>query len=79
MCDSGVVGNARPCQGRDRGFEPRLSLFSWNKICLCRSGYILAIRSLNNTRKFKIILDLRVPFYAHRHVRNLAACMCLVQ
>ncbi len=26
MCDSGVVGNARPCQGRDRGFEPRLSL-----------------------------------------------------
>ena len=25
--DSGVVGNARPCQGRDRGFEPRLSLF----------------------------------------------------
>ena len=26
-CDSGVVGNARPCQGRDRGFEPRLSLF----------------------------------------------------
>jgi hypothetical protein len=27
VCDSGVVGNARPCQGRDRGFEPRLSLF----------------------------------------------------
>ena len=27
-CDSGVVGNARPCQGRDRGFEPRLSLSS---------------------------------------------------
>ena len=26
MRDSGVVGNARPCQGRDRGFEPRLSL-----------------------------------------------------
>ena len=26
-CDSGVVGNARPCQGRDRGFEPRLSLW----------------------------------------------------
>ena len=25
-CDCGVVGNARPCQGRDRGFEPRLSL-----------------------------------------------------
>ncbi len=25
-CDSGVVGNARPCQGRDRGFESRLSL-----------------------------------------------------
>ena len=29
-CDSGVVGNARPCQGRDRGFEPRLSLFHMN-------------------------------------------------
>ena len=28
LCDSGVVGNARPCQGRDRGFEPRLSLFT---------------------------------------------------
>ena len=28
ICDSGVVGNARPCQGRDRGFEPRLSLYS---------------------------------------------------
>ena len=26
ICDSGVVGTARPCPGRDRGFEPRLSL-----------------------------------------------------
>ena len=31
-CDSGVVGNARPCQGRDRGFEPRLSLFATKRI-----------------------------------------------
>ena len=31
-CDSGVVGNARPCQGRDRGFEPRLSLFQQKRI-----------------------------------------------
>ena len=31
-CDSGVVGNARPCQGRDRGFEPRLSLFTENLV-----------------------------------------------
>ena len=36
-CDSGVVGNARPCQGRDRGFESRLSL-SHIKIDL-RSGW----------------------------------------
>ncbi len=36
LCDSGVVGNARPCQGRDRGFEPRLSLFQLN-ICGCSS------------------------------------------
>ena len=40
ICDSGVVGNARPCQGRDRGFEPRLSLFKtpdvfWGFCCLC--------------------------------------------
>ena len=25
-CDSGSVGRVRPCQGRGRGFEPRLSL-----------------------------------------------------
>ena len=31
LCDSGVVGNARPCQGRDRGFEPRLSLLRVRK------------------------------------------------
>ncbi len=37
LCDSGVVGNARPCQGRDRGFEPRLSLF------LCPEGRALRI------------------------------------
>ena len=42
-CDSGVVGNARPCQGRDRGFEPRLSLFikrylSWISLFRYRSA-----------------------------------------
>ena len=37
LCDSGVVGNARPCQGRDRGFEPRLSLF------LCPESWALRI------------------------------------
>ncbi len=26
-CASGSVGRARPCQGRGRGFEPRLALF----------------------------------------------------
>ena len=36
-CDSGVVGNARPCQGRDRGFEPRLSLL-FNKKKDIRKG-----------------------------------------
>ena len=27
LCDSSLVGKAPPCQGGDRGFEPRLSLF----------------------------------------------------
>ena len=27
-CASGSVGGARPCQGRGRGFESRLALFS---------------------------------------------------
>ena len=35
ICDSGVVGNARPCQGRDRGFEPRLSLFLLTAESVC--------------------------------------------
>ena len=26
ICDSGSAGRVRPCQGRGRGFEPRLSL-----------------------------------------------------
>ena len=26
ICDSGSVGGVRPCQGRGRGFESRLSL-----------------------------------------------------
>lgn len=26
LCESSSVGRARPCQGRGRGFEPRLSL-----------------------------------------------------
>ncbi len=37
ICDSGVVGNARPCQGRDRGFEPRLSLLQTRTI---RPGFL---------------------------------------
>src|SRR5699024_7736705 len=43
ICDSGVVGNARPCQGRDRGFEPRLSLFRPGHIVLvfCCTGRTL--------------------------------------
>ena len=43
ICDSGVVGNARPCQGRDRGFEPRLSLFRPGHIVLvfCCAGKAL--------------------------------------
>ena len=30
-CASGSVGGARPCQGRGRGFESRLALFSFHK------------------------------------------------
>ncbi len=40
-CDSGVVGNARPCQGRDRGFEPRLSLLCNKKGHLVRCPFLL--------------------------------------
>ena len=32
ICDSSLVGKAPPCQGGDRGFEPRLSLFFMPKI-----------------------------------------------
>lgn len=44
LCDSGVVGNARPCQGRDRGFEPRLSLLRTLKFQspFCLSGNYFA-------------------------------------
>ena len=30
ICDSSLVGKAPPCQGGDRGFEPRLSLADRN-------------------------------------------------
>ena len=30
-CASGSVGGARPCQGRGRGFESRLALFSFHE------------------------------------------------
>ncbi len=30
-CASGSVGRARPCQGRGRGFEPRLALFLFTR------------------------------------------------
>ena len=34
-CESSSVGRARPCQGRGRGFESRLSLnFLWSTILL---------------------------------------------
>ena len=32
LCASGSVGGARPCQGRGRGFESRLALFSFKEI-----------------------------------------------
>ena len=47
-CDSGVVGNARPCQGRDRGFESRLSL-SENGSCSCRVRFAMS-RSMSAER-----------------------------
>ena len=31
ICDSGSAGRVRPCQGRGRGFEPRLSLFYYGQ------------------------------------------------
>ena len=54
-CDSGVVGNARPCQGRDRGFESRLSL-SDIKIDL-RSGWSPEREAIFFAQREKIIWD----------------------
>ena len=34
ICASGSVGGARPCQGRGRGFESRLALFSCKRISI---------------------------------------------
>ena len=42
-CDSGVVGNARPCQGRDRGFEPRLSLSIESLVNLVFTRFFLCL------------------------------------
>ena len=46
MCDSGSAGRVRPCQGRGRGFEPRLSLSfeeEWCKeICIALLLYSLS-------------------------------------
>lgn len=48
-CDSGVVGNARPCQGRDRGFEPRLSLSGLRVI----EVHFFLEKSMANSRRNK--------------------------
>ena len=45
-CDSGVVGNARPCQGRDRGFEPRLSLL-FNKKRTSGKDVLFSLKELH--------------------------------
>ena len=34
ICASGSVGGARPCQGRGRGFESRLALFSCKRMSI---------------------------------------------
>ena len=47
ICDSGVVGNARPCQGRDRGFEPRLSLLFFDGESLIFKDFFHAFVNAN--------------------------------
>ena len=62
ICDSGVVGNARPCQGRDRGFEPRLSLNKTKKkYCECSTSFFVleAERSYSPTVRVRISAPLR--------------------
>ena len=39
LCASGSVGGARPCQGRDRGFESRLALFLFKQTKFFPSYY----------------------------------------
>ena len=51
LCDSGVVGNARPCQGRDRGFEPRLSLLGtlrYQSLFFAIGNYSVMFHSIKN-------------------------------
>ncbi len=70
-CDSGVVGNARPCQGRDRGFEPRLSL---RKTLDFQGFFILAKTSfllISNTLSIiEMYFVLRLYDFVHSHERH---------
>ena len=62
-CDSGVVGNARPCQGRDRGFEPRLSLFQQKGY---PEGYpfLLKKRQRNRSPAVRVLVSAAAPVVA---------------
>ena len=57
ICDSSLVGKAPPCQGGDRGFEPRLSLFEtpdvfWGFCCLCLKKVVFFDYSIGIVRIF---------------------------
>ena len=41
VCDSGSAGRVRPCQGRGRGFEPRLSLSFEEEWCEGAASFLL--------------------------------------
>ena len=62
-CDSGVVGNARPCQGRDRGFEPRLSLLKNSEISesFSRNNIICGCSSMVEHQPSKLDTWVRFP------------------
>ena len=71
ICASGSVGGARPCQGRGRGFESRLALFSCKGISVRISLFCMkwALRGSNRIQKiqFEVSEDLKSSSVGANH------------
>ena len=70
-CASGSVGGARPCQGRGRGFESRLALFSCKGISVRISLFCMkwALRGSNRIQRiqFEVSEDLKSSSVGANH------------